>query len=345
MERKDFLCLGATALLGGTSIFSANAEVQKSKDSFRKIHIPPYLQQGDTIGITSPAGYILLEDLQPAIQQLHNWGFQVKIGQTIGQRDGTLGGTDDARAADFNEMLHDPQVKAILCARGGYGLVRIIDRINFSRFRKQPKWILGFSDITVLHCHIQRNYGIATIHSKMCNSFPHNWDTATPIQQQCILSIKDCLLHSKPMQYQTGYSQHNKLGKAKGILIGGNLRTIENLAGTDSDLDTKGKILFIEDVDEPLYNIDRMLWSLKRTGKLSQLAALLVGGFKIKDPTDLDSVFSKDLFELVTEKTKEYCYPVAFDFPVGHQVNNFALKCGVRHELSVTNTATILNEI
>ncbi|MFL5743296.1 MAG: LD-carboxypeptidase [Niastella sp.] len=275
--------------------------------------------------------------------QMIEWGFNIKVGDTVGKKDFTFGGTDEERAGDFQQMLDDPKVKAIMCARGGYGFVRIIDKLNFSKLVTQPKWIIGFSDITVLHCHLNRNYGIASIHSKMCNSFPDDWNKAEPIQIETILSIKQALTGQK-MKYTVPVNPLNKPGKAEGALIGGNLKLIETLAGTKSDLRTTNKILFVEDTGEYLYSIDRMFWNLKRTGKLEKLAGLIVGGFKIK-PDDPGEEFGRTIQDIVLEKVKEYHFPVCFDFPVGHQRNNYALKCGVKHRLSVSNEDVILQEI
>jgi muramoyltetrapeptide carboxypeptidase len=193
----------------------------------------------------------------------------------------------------------------------------------------------------VLHQHIHTKCGVASLHSKMTNSFPDDWSRAEPIQVQTITSIHDALA-GKKMQYTAVPNWCNKEGTAQGVLIGGNLKTMESLAGTPSDIDTAGKILFVEDTGEYLYSIDRMFWNLARTGKLKNLAGLIVGGFKVK-PDDAGEEFGKTVPEIVLEKIKEYPYPVVFDFPVGHQRANFALKCGVRHRLQVTkDTATLI---
>jgi muramoyltetrapeptide carboxypeptidase len=304
--------------------------------------IPPYLKKADNIGITSPAGNITLDEIQPAILKLKEWGFNAVIGDTIGKKSFTFGGTDEERLAGFQKMLDDKNIKAILCARGGYGAVRIIDRIDFSSLKKYPKWIIGFSDITVMHSHINKNYGVASLHSKMCNSFPDDWNLAEPIQKETIESIRKCLAGER-MNYLAPVNVYNRPGKASGTLIGGNLKTIESLAGSSSDINTKNKILFVEDTGEYLYSIDRMFWNLKRSGKLSDLKGLIVGGFKVKKD-DAGEDFGKTLEEIVLEKIKEYSYPVCFDFPVGHQKNNYALKCGVQHELNVTKEAASLSE-
>jgi muramoyltetrapeptide carboxypeptidase len=339
MKRKHFL-LSSLPLLHLASAKAAQRNVTQNATSGQII--PPYLITGSTIGITSPAGYISEEDILPAVKKLQEWGFKVKIGNTIGKRHFTFGGTDTERAQDFQNMLEDTQVDAIMCARGGYGFVRIIDAINFKQFIKSPKWIIGFSDITVLHQHIHQ-FNIASLHAKMCNSFVADFSKAEPEQITTIESIKHALC-GNPMIYNCTPNLKNKLGIATGILIGGNLKTIESNAGSASDFNTTNKILFVEDTGEYLYSIDRMFWNLKRTGKLAKLRGLIIGGFKIKKDEGGDD-FGKTLEEIVLEKITEYNYPVCFDFPVGHQKNNYALKCGVAHQLTITTNKCTLNEV
>lgn len=339
MNRKNFL----SSILPLAASFSDTSIVERNLiEATTTAIIPPYLKKGDTIGITCPAGYISIEAIQPAIAKLKEWGFQIKVGDTVGKRDNSFGGTDAERLQDFQSMLNDNNIKAIMSARGGYGSVRIIDGIDFTQFAQRPKWIIGFSDLTVLHCHINRHYGVASIHSKMCNSFPDVWSEAEAVQQQTIESIQQCLTGQK-MRYATKLNPRNKIGNAVGPIVGGNLKTIESLAGSTSDLVTTNKILFLEDTGEYLYSLDRMFWNLKRTGKLANLKGLIIGGFKIK-PDDEGEAFGKTLEDIVLEKVKEYRYPVCFDFPVGHQKNNFALKCGVGHHLSVKDNECILIE-
>lgn len=329
MKRKDFL----SSVIPLAAAFSATAGSKAMTDPDRPCIIPPYLKKGDTIGICCPAGYITAEDIQPAVQKLNEWGFTVKTGTTIGKKDFTFGGTDEERTADFQQMLEDKTVKAILCARGGYGAVRIVDKLDFKKLKNNPKWIIGFSDVTVFHSHINANYRIASIHSKMCNSFPSDWSKAEPVQIETIESIRKSLTGEKTKLLFTP-NEKNKTGLAIAELVGGNLKTLESLAGSRSDIETKDKILFVEDTGEYLYSIDRMFWNLKRTGKLEKLKGLIIGGFKVK-PDDPGEEFGKTLEDIVLEKVKEYNYPVCFDFPVGHQKNNFALKCGVVHTLGV----------
>ena len=338
MKRKQFIASAATLLASATLPVLAG-----EKEEASAAVAPPYLKKGDIIGITSPAGYITAEEIQPAIKRMESWGYKIKTGKTIGKRDFTFGGTDEERTEDFQQMLDDPKIKAIMCARGGYGAVRIIDKLNWLKFKQRPKWIIGFSDITVFHSHINKNSGIASVHSKMCNSFPDDWDKAEPIQVETIESIRKALSGIK-MKYSIVPNNQNKPGVADAVLIGGNLKTLETLAGTRSDINTAGKILFVEDTNEYLYSIDRMFWNLKRSGKLSNLKGLIIGGFKIKVDPDTED-FGKTLQDIVLEKIKGFNYPVCFDFPVGHQKNNFALKCGVRHRLTVSISEVVLKEI
>lgn len=309
----------------------------------KKKKIPPYLVVGDTIGITCPAGYITAKEIEAAVTQIKSWGFKVAIGNTVDKKDFTFGGTDEERLADLQQMLDDPSIKAIMCARGGYGAVRILDQLDFSAFKSSPKWLIGFSDITILHSHINANYGIASIHSKMCNSFPSDWALAEPIQVETINSIHQAL-RGDQMKYTAPYIFDNRMGVATGELIGGNLRCIENLAGSKSEIDTDGKILFVEDTGEYLYSIDRMFYNLKRSGKLAKLKGLIIGGFKLK-PEEGNDKFGKTLQQIVLEKVAGFDYPVCFDFPVGHQKANFALKCGVKHKLAVWESGTKLEEV
>ena len=340
MKRKNFIQSSIGAL---TATYLPALPIFKTIKDETLFVSPAFLKTGDIIGITAPAGYITTGEIRSAVQKMESWGYRIQIGETIDKRDFTFGGTDEERTKDFQKMLDNPKIKAIMCARGGYGVVRIIDKLNWEKFKTKPKWIIGFSDVTVFHSHLNKNFGIASIHSKMCNSFPDDWSLAEPIQIETIESIQ-LALSGKKMKYSAVSNPQNKLGIADGVLIGGNLKMLETLAGTKSDINSAGKILFVEDTGEYMYNVDRMFWNLKRTGKLSQLKGLIVGGFKIKVDEDSDD-FGKTLQDVVLEKVKAYHYPVCFDFPVGHQRNNYALKCGVRHRLNVSASEVTLKEI
>lgn len=339
LSRKSFI--GTVAMLSGGLLLPSRVHAREA--STKDIKIPPYLKPGSCIGITAPAGSIQLQEIASARQVLESWGFEVRIGATIGKKNFTFGGSDEERAEDLQAMLDDPEIHAIMCARGGYGVVRIVDRLNWSGFKKAPKWLIGFSDITVLHSHIHRHCGIASIHSKMTNSFPADWTAAESIQVETINSIRDAL-SGKRMEYSLLVNTQNRIGRGEGPLVGGNLKLLESLAGTPSDLHTRGKILFVEDTGEYLYSIDRMFWNLKRTGKLEGLRGLIVGGFKIK-PDDEGEAFGKTLEQIVLENVHTYNYPVCFDFPDGHQRANYALKCGVTHRLHITTEKVNLTEV
>lgn len=340
MKRKSFIQASAAVFMASSLPGLSGLPAQEEPREFIS---PPHLRNGDAIGITAPAGYITDQEIQSAVKKMESWGYKINVGNTINKRDFTFGGSDEERAKDFQQMLDDPKIKAIMCARGGYGAIRIIDRLNWEKFSAKPKWIIGFSDITIFHSHINRNLGIATIHSKMCNSFPDDWSAAEPVQVQTIESIQQALSGVK-MKYSLDANPSNQQGVADGILIGGNLKTLESLAGTRSDINTAGKILFLEDTGEYMYSIDRMFWNLRRTGKLSRLKGLIIGGFKIKVDEQADD-FGKTLHDVVLEKIKSYNYPVCFDFPVGHQKNNYALKCGTEHRLIVNADRVELKEI
>ena len=340
MNRKGFLAV----LTGLASLKSIGAGIYADgREIAGQAIIPPYLKPGDLIAISSPAGYMETREVLPAIKIIESWGFRVKTGKTIGSRHYGFGGTDAERRADLQDLIDDPDVKAIMCARGGYGLVRIIDQLKFSAAPARLKWMIGFSDITVLHSHLNRNFGIATIHSKMCNSFPESMEKADPEQAATILSIRDALTGVKT-RFSLPGAPGNRNGIGRGNLVGGNLRTIETLTGSASDLVTRDKILFVEDTGEYLYSIDRMFWNLKRSGKLDQLKGLVVGGFRVK-PDNPGEEFGKTIREIIMEKVSEFNYPVCFDFPVGHQKNNYAVKCGLIHELRVEDDQVILREI
>ncbi|RYY60938.1 MAG: LD-carboxypeptidase, partial [Chitinophagaceae bacterium] len=252
-------------------------------------------------------------------------------------------GTDEERLADLQQQLDDREVKAIFCARGGYGSVRIIERVNWDKFRKHPKWILGFSDITVIHSYVNRNTGVASIHSKMGGAFPADTSSIEQVVRDTAESIRKALIGEKII-YPVQPHEKNRPGRGTGVLVGGNLKTLESLAGSKSDIDTKNKILFLEDVGEYLYSIDRMFWNLEQSGKLDKLAGLVIGGFRVKPADTPDEEFGKDLYEIVLEKTRRFNYPVCFDFPVGHQKNNYAMKCGVKHTLDVSPAEVKLTE-
>ena len=233
-------------------------------------------------------------------------------------------------------MLDDDEVKAVLCARGGYGMGRIIDKIDFKKFKKQPKWIIGYSDITVLHSHLYSNYNISSIHAPMAGAFNDDG-----YKNEFVLSLKNAV-EGKKLKYSCPVHEFNRKGEAIGELVGGNLALLAHLVGTDSDIKTRGRILFIEDIGEYLYNIDRMMHQLKRSGKLAKLAGLIVGGFT--ESKDTENPFGQTAYEIIRDVIKEYDYPVCFDFPVSHTDRNYALKIGVGYKLKITKSKVSLEE-
>jgi muramoyltetrapeptide carboxypeptidase len=299
--------------------------------------IPSYLEPGDTIGIVCPAGYMSLEKAQTCINTLQDWGYKVKIGKTLGSdSQNYFSGTDEERLNDFQQMLDDHEVKAILCARGGYGIGRIIEQINFKKFKQNPKWIIGFSDVTILHSHIYSNYKIATLHAPMASAFNDERYKSAFVQ-----SLKNAL-EGKKIKYQCAVHEFNTKGEAVGDLVGGNLSLLAHLVGSSSDIKTKGKILFLEDVGEYLYNIDRMFYQLKRSGKLDKLAGLIIGGFT--EMKDTKRPFGKSVYEIIADIMKEYNYPVCFNFPLSHDKENYSLKVGSGYKLKVGKTKVTLEE-
>lgn len=294
---------------------------------------PPYLEQGDTIGIICPSGYMPFEKAQKCIDVLQRWNFKIQVGKTLGNQYNYFSGTDEERLHDLQMMLDDGNIKAIYCGRGGYGLSRIIDKINFENFIQQPKWIIGYSDITLLHAHIFSNYNIASLHAPMAAAFNEIDESKIYID-----SIYKSLI-GEHQTYTTASHQLNRNGNCKGELIGGNLALLAHIIGTKSDINTQNKILFIEDIGEYKYSIDRMLMQLRRAGKLDALAGLIVGSFtEIKDTT---IPFGKKIKEIIFDAVREYNYPVCFDFPVGHVKENYALKIGVRYKLAVSNEISL----
>ncbi len=296
---------------------------------------PPYLQQGSTIGITCPAGYVSYERISYAVETFKSWGFNVVVGKTVGNDTSSyFAGTDEERLTDLQAMLDDPQINAVIMGRGGYGVSRIIDQLDFTAFVKYPKWICGFSDITVLNGHILSQYGIPVMHSPMCGAFkPETIDTGH------IRNFHDAIT-GNPLSYETMPSQHNRTGSAEGLLTGGNLAMLAHLTGSVSEMETKDRILFIEDIGEHLYHIDRLMLNLKRAGKLDHLAGLIIGSFT--ETEDTTRPFGQTVEEIIWDKVKEYDYPVCFNFPCGHQEVNYTLTLGMQHKLIVDSNGGYL---
>jgi len=288
--------------------------------------IPPYLKKGDTVAIVYTARKFFPKDAIPAKELLESWGLKLKLGKTVGLDSCQLGGTDAERAADLQDLMDDDNIKAIWCARGGYGTVRIIDMLDFTKFKKHPKWLMGFSDVTVLHSHanVER---VATLHSIMPFTVPKAPE-----------EVKETLrkaLFGEPIEYTIPTVSYNVKGKATGELVGGNLSILYSLLGSKSSLDTKGKILYIEDLDEYLYHIDRMMQNMKRNGYFDNVKGLIVGG--MTDMHDNEIPFGQNAVQIITAIASQYNIPIAFDFPAGHMKDNRTLVLGSQVDFEVNN--------
>ena len=294
----------------------------------------PFLSPGDLIYITCPAGYVAPERVACAAETLAAWGFRVEMGKTIGTGAHYMSGHDDERLADIQHALDRPDVAAILMGRGGYGCSRIVDDIDWAGFRARPKWICGFSDITVLHSHLHAQLAGPSLHSPMCGAFRPDSVNAPHIQS--LLRA----LTGEPLEYHTPPHSLNRHGVAEGLLTGGNLAILAHLTGSPSAVDTRGKILFIEDVGEYRYNIDRLMLNLRRAGKLDALAGLVVGSFT--DTQDTDRPFGQEVEAIIADKVREFDYPVFFGLPCGHAEENVTLRLGVQHRMEVTTAGANL---
>ncbi len=294
--------------------------------------IPPFLKKGDRIRIVSPAGKVAAEKIMPGIELLRNEGFEVLIGQHVFGEHFQFSGTDRERAADLQEAIDDPQTRAIICSRGGYGTVRLLEYLNFSALKQNPKWLVGFSDITVLHS-VCNSLGIASIHGAMPGFYLQH-ELASESFNKLML-----VLLGNPLFYQFETTAYNRDGTVRGELIGGNLSLIYSLSGTSFDMETEGKILFIEDLSEYLYHLDRMMMNLRLSGKLKNLAGMVVGGFT--EMKDNESPFGKSVEEIILDAVRDYSFPVCFNFPAGHIDENMPLVLGANYELKFDSSCNL----
>lgn len=296
---------------------------------------PPFLKKGDTVGVLALAWKVAFEDLEAAIAFMETeWELKVVLGESLKTSYNQYAATDEVRARDFQQMLDNPSIKAIFSARGGYGSARILDQINFDAFLENPKWLIGFSDITAVLCHAFC-LGVESIHGVMPKLFLQEGGA------QSLESLKD-LLFGKPISYQVPSHPMNRKGKAQGQLVGGNLALMVHLIGSRSEVNLSGKILFLEDVGEYHYALDRMMIQLKRTGQLAELAGLIVGHFS--NLSDDPSIYGKTAYEIVEEAVAEYEYPRCYGFPVGHEPENWAMPVGRAMELTVLENLCMLEE-
>lgn len=285
---------------------------------------PPYLKKGDKIAIVSPAKK-LPGDINSAIAVLEQWGLEVVLGESVYAGHHQFAGSDAQRAKDLQTFLDDPEINAIIASRGGYGTIRIIDELDFTKFNQHPKWVIGFSDITILLSHLLAKLNTQSIHGQM----PKTFDEASP---ESLESLRKALF-GEFLSYEYQSEFKNREGNAEGILIGGNLTLLVATEGSPSAVDYTDKILFLEDVGEQEYAIDRMMRMLKRGGKLSGLRALIIGAFNSIKQEDIPFGLSPE--ELIMEIVEEYDYPVCFNFPVGHIDDNRTMIIGREVALSV----------
>lgn len=293
--------------------------------------IPSYLQKGDTVAIIATARKVSQEEIQPALAFFESNNLSVVLGKHLFESNNQYAGNDSQRTADLQWALNDPTIKAVVIARGGYGSVRLIPHIDLTEFKKHPKWVVGYSDVTVLHNTIH-NAGVATIHATMPLNFNKSNEATKSMADALFGNLKQTIIDEN-------YS--NKPGTATGELVGGNLSLLYSLSGTPYDIDTTGKILFLEDLDEYLYHIDRMMMQLKLSGKLKHLKGLIIGG--MTDMKDNAIPFGKFPEEIILDAVKDYNYPVCFDFPAGHIDRNLAMYFGRHVELTVSEEGSQLN--
>ncbi|MCL3780069.1 LD-carboxypeptidase [Prolixibacteraceae bacterium JC049] len=294
---------------------------------------PRNIKQGDKIAIVAPAGKIEKKHVTPAVEYLREKGFEVALGEAVFNEHGVFAGTDEQRTNDLQRMLDDPDVACIICARGGYGTLRVIENINWSKFKEYPKWLVGFSDITVIHSFLN-NAGFETIHGVMPRYFLNEGEVTNEL-----ITLQNAF-SGKGNKYKISGNENNRLGDAKGELVGGNLSIIYSLQATPYELKTEGKILFIEDLAEYHYHLDRMMLNLRLSGKLSKLKGLIVGNFS--DMKDGETSFGKRAYEIIAEHVEAYDYPVCYGFPAGHEKRNMALNFGKEVVMSVEKNEVII---
>lgn len=296
--------------------------------------IPNKIKVGDKIGLISTARKITMTEIQPAIDILKSWGLKIILTDSLFYEDHQFSGTIPQRTTALQLMIDDPSINAILCARGGYGTVQIIDSVNFSNLRKNPKWLIGYSDVTVLHSHLNK-YGISSLHATMPINFKNN-------SKDTLLSLKNILFEKKNF-INCSTNSLNRLGRVQAEIVGGNLSIIYSLIGSESDLNTDGKILFIEDIDEYLYHLDRMIINLKRNNKFKHLKGMIVGG--MTDMKDNNIPYGKSAYEIIFSHVKEHNFPICFGFPSGHLTDNRSIILGINSLLNIEeNNVSLLQD-
>jgi muramoyltetrapeptide carboxypeptidase len=290
---------------------------------------PPYLQAGDTVAIVAPSGILRnrTAEIEQAKTLLKSWGLYVVVGKHVFNQNNHFAGTDAERCEDFQNALDDPKIKAIWCARGGYGAVRILDKLDYTKFKKKPKWVIGYSDITALHNQVHI-LGFESLHAMMCTSLQDDKETI----EETISTFKTALF-GKPLSYTLEGSKYNKTGSVSAPIVGGNLSILYSMLGSNTSIDTSGKILFIEEIGEYEYTIDRMLQSLKRAGYFNNCKGVIIGDIsKIRKNTTL---WGSPVQQLILDALTEYNFPIAFNMPAGHEKDNRALILGRMVDLTV----------
>nr|WP_134198859.1 LD-carboxypeptidase [Meridianimaribacter flavus] len=307
--------------------------------SQEKMTQPPYLKVGDTVAIVAPSG--ILKNRQHEVQQasdlLKSWGLNVVVGKHVFSQDNHFAGTDNERCEDFQNAMDDPTISAIWCARGGYGAVRILDKLDFTKFKTKPKWLIGYSDITALHS-LFHNQGFETIHAMMCVSLTKDLEGL----EQTVATFKSAIF-GETLTYTLAGTNYNRVGTASGELVGGNLTMLHTMLGSETSIDTSGKILFIEEIGEYKYHIDRMLQSLKRAGYFDNCAGVIVGDMsKLRKNTTL---WGTSIEQLILDALADYDFPIAFNMPAGHEDDNRAMFLGRTVQLTVgTEQSTVVFE-
>tara|TARA_R110002050_G_scaffold94765_1_gene197028 strand:- start:4763 stop:5779 length:1017 start_codon:yes stop_codon:yes gene_type:complete len=317
----------AVLLFGITTLSAQNISLNKTSTLIQ----PPYLKAGDTVAIVAPSGILKnrIGEIEKAKSLLKSWGLHTVVGKHVFNQANHFAGTDDERCEDFQNALDDPKISAIWCARGGYGAVRILDKLDYTKFKINPKWVIGYSDITALHSQIH-NEGFESIHAMMCTSLQDDTETI----KETILTFKKALF-GNPLSYTLKGSSYNKTGVTSGELIGGNLSILQTMLGSKTSMNTTGKILFIEEIGEYKYHIDRLLQSLKRAGYFNNCKGVIIGDMtKIKKNT---TPWGYSIEQLILDVLADYDFPVAFNMHAGHAKDNRALILGRTVDLTVNN--------
>ncbi|WP_406026468.1 LD-carboxypeptidase [Winogradskyella sp.] len=335
--KHHFLSLCFTFLLVVTTVVQAQNETDNSSKMISKLIQPPYLKAGDTVAIVAPSGILKSREgeVQQAIKLLESWGLHAVVGKHVFKKANHFAGTDAERCEDLQNAMDDPKISAIWCARGGYGTVRILDKLNYTEFRNNPKWIIGYSDITALHNQVH-NEGFQSLHALMCVSLTKDLNDI----KDTVATFKAAIF-GNPQNYTLKGSDYNRIGNTSGELVGGNLTMLHTMLGSKESIDTSGKILFIEEIGEYKYHIDRMLQSMKRAGYFDNLNGLVVGDMsKMRKNTTL---WGTSVEQLILDALEDYDFPIAFNVPAGHEKDNRALVLGRLVDLKVAKDQSTLN--